>query len=72
MPDDGFGSELWKNLQSVKFGEDGGIEAPVRANGREGIVVGLDAVAESENSRAQDAPATAESSRRWWKRLLRR
>lgn len=72
MPDDGFGSELWKNLQSVKVGKDGGMEAPVRANGREGIVVGLDAVAESENSRLQDAPATAESSRRWWKRLLRR
>ena len=71
MPDDGFGSDLWKNLQSVNFGEDGGIEAPVRANGRDGIVVGPDAVAETEDCRREETPATADSPRRWWKRLLR-
>ena len=71
MPDDGFGAELWKNLQSVKLGEDGGIEVPVRANGRDGIVVGLDAIAQSENARREEAPPPADSSRRWWKRLFR-
>ena len=71
MPDEGFRSDLWKNLQSVKLGSDGGIEAPVRANGRDGILVGLDAVAEGENSRTEEAPAAADSSRRWWKRLFR-
>lgn len=34
MADDGFGSGIWKNLQAVRFGKDGEIEAPVRANGR--------------------------------------
>jgi hypothetical protein len=57
MPDDGFGSGLWKNIQAVKFGKDGGIEAPVRANGRDGIEFGLDAIAKGEEARAAEPSA---------------
>jgi hypothetical protein len=31
MPNDGIGSSLWRNVQAVKVGKDGGIEASVRA-----------------------------------------
>ena len=44
MPDEGFGSGLWKNIQAVQFGREGEMLAPVRADGSEGIVVGVDAV----------------------------
>lgn len=36
----GFGSDLHKNLQKVRFNQHGGLEAPVKANGKDGIVVG--------------------------------
>jgi hypothetical protein len=45
MPDEGFGSGLWKNIQAGQFGREGEMLAPVRADGSEGIVVGVDAVA---------------------------
>jgi len=71
MADKDFGSDLWKNLQAVKLSKDGGLEAPVRANGKDGIVVGVDAVAASEaaarNSSSDEAPRD-----RWWRRLARR
>ena len=76
MPDEPFGSFLDKNLKAIKFGKDGGIEMPVRANERDGIVFGVDAVAESERAnRARTARASSEPSvprRRGWRRLLRR
>jgi hypothetical protein len=74
MPDDGFGSDLWKNLQGIKLGHDGGIEVPVRANDRDGVVVGLNAVAAVDAAAARDdATGVPESrpKRRWWERLLR-
>lgn len=71
MTDDGFGSGLWKNLQSVKLGKDGGIEAPVRADGRDGIVVGLDAIEQQEHGQVDQTPP-GPLKRRWWRRLLRR
>jgi hypothetical protein len=75
MPDEGFGSDLWKNVQAIKLGQDGGIEAPVRANDRDGVVVGLDHVA-SADATATDTSTTDDSTpatpaRRWWTRLLR-
>ena len=72
MPDDGFGSALWKNVQAVRFGKDGGIEAPVRANGRDGIDVGLDAIAEGEKREAEKDPTDVPPVRRRWRRLFRR
>lgn len=63
--DDGFGSGLWENVQAVRLGPHGGIEAPVRANGRDGIVAGVHHVAA-----ADEAPAP-EPRRGWLARLLR-
>ena len=72
MPDEGFGSELWKNIKGVQFGKHGGIGAPVRANRKDGVAVGLGAVARSESPAADHTPATNPKPRRWWSRLLRR
>jgi hypothetical protein len=55
MPNKGFGSDIWKNVQAVRFGKDGGIEAPVRANTRDGIVIGNDAIAANDASRGAEA-----------------
>jgi hypothetical protein len=65
MPDEGFGSDLWQNLQAIKLGRDGGIEAPVRAS-PDGIVVGVDQVAEA------DAVVPAPRAKGFWARLFRR
>lgn len=72
MGNGGFGSDLWKNVQAVKLGRHGGIEAPVRANSRQGIVLGQDAVAKSDAAEAIAAPATDRKARRRWSRLFRR
>jgi hypothetical protein len=74
MADDGFGSALWRNVQAVKLGKDGGLEVPVRASSSEGIVIGVDAIAESDarRSSAAEAPAGAARARGFWRRLLRR
>jgi len=72
MPDDGFGSALWKNVRAVKLGKDGGIEAPVRANGRDGIEVGVDAVAAGERRKAGPGRADAAPARRGWRRIFGR
>lgn len=37
---DGWGSSIWKQMQQVKVTREGGIQAPVRANGKDGIQVG--------------------------------
>jgi hypothetical protein len=72
MPKDGFGSSLWKNVQAVKLGKDGGIEAPVRANSRQGIVVGVDAVRASDAAQAAGTAATPAKSPGFWRRFFRR
>lgn len=72
MPNDGFGSSLWRNVQAVRLGKDGGIEAPVRANSRQGIVIGVDAVAASDASLAANCAPRADESRGFWRRLFRR
>ena len=36
----GFENPLWKQIQKIKVTRDGGIEAPVKANGTDGIVIG--------------------------------
>lgn len=36
----GFGSELWKQMQKVRIDRDGTFRAPVKANGKDGIVIG--------------------------------
>jgi hypothetical protein len=72
MPEDGIGSALWKNVQAVKFGKDGGIEVPVRANGRDGIEVGLDAMAEGENREAEEGRTDGAPAPRGWRRFFRR
>jgi hypothetical protein len=72
LPNDGFGSGLWKNVQAIKLGKDGGIEAPVRASSQQGIVVGVDAVAASDAAQPVKAPSAGVKSRRLWQRLLRR
>src|SRR5689334_11753024 len=68
MSDGGFGTSLWKNVRAVTFGKDGGIEAPVRANGRDGIEVGLGAIAEGEARGAQEDRTGVASTRRRWRR----
>lgn len=72
MPSDGFGSSLWKNVQAVKFGKDGGIEVPVRANSRQGIVIGVDAIAASDASQPAATPGTGERAPGFSRRLFRR
>jgi hypothetical protein len=57
MAEEAFGSDLWKSAQSIKFGKDGEIGAPVRVNGRDGIVVGFDQVAAAEAAHHQAKPA---------------
>ncbi len=57
MSDEGFGSGLWKNVQSVRFGRDGEMLAPVRADGTRGVVVGVDAVAAAGSERAAERAA---------------
>jgi hypothetical protein len=73
----GFASGLWKNVQAIRLGKDGGIEAPVRADGRDGIVVGVNHVADAEadaERRTRTAAAEQEQQKRrgWWARLRRR
>ena len=73
--DDGFGSGLWENVQAVRLGPHGGIEAPVRANERDGVVVGVHRVAAADEAGAE-AAASGEASDvpprpGWWTRLLR-
>ncbi|WP_182920500.1 hypothetical protein [Nocardioides cavernaquae] len=36
----GFENPLWTQLQKIKVTREGGIEAPVKANGTDGIVIG--------------------------------
>lgn len=64
MAEQGFGSELWKNVQAVRLTSDGSLQAPVSVSGSEGIVVGVDALAEAEGAPAQEAAPR----RRWWRR----
>lgn len=56
MPENGFGSNLWKSMQAVKIDTDGTFRAPVRANGRDGIVFGADAVEKAGAQRTTPAP----------------
>jgi hypothetical protein len=72
MPSDGFGSSLWKNVQAVKFGKDGGIEVPVRANSRQGIVIGVDAIAASDASRPEATPERGDGAIGFWRRFFHR
>ena len=45
MPEAGFGSGLWNDVHVVRFGPHHELQAPVRADGSAGIVVGVDRVA---------------------------
>jgi hypothetical protein len=40
-----FGEDLWRNAQAFRIDSDGTFHAPVRADGVDGVVVGVDAVA---------------------------
>jgi hypothetical protein len=70
MPDDGFGPDLCNKVQVIKLARDGGIHAPVRANDRDGVVVGVNSVAAAEAAASDEAPK-APPRKRWWSRLLR-
>ncbi|MEZ5094391.1 hypothetical protein [Nocardioides sp.] len=48
MAGKGFGSDLWKNVSSVRVTRHDGVKAPVRADGTHGIVAGQDAIARRE------------------------
>ena len=72
MPNDGYGSSLWKNVQAVKLGKDGGIEVPVRANSHQGIEIGVDAIAASDASQPATTDERGDESPGFWRRLFRR
>jgi hypothetical protein len=72
MAEQGFGSGLWKNVQAIRLDKDGGIEAPVRADGRDGIVAGVNHVAEVDARRAEAAETEQPRRRGWRARLSRR
>lgn len=72
MAKNGFGSELWKSVQAVRFGKAGGIEVPVRANGRHGIVLGATAVARSDAAHPLPTSPSPRRFRRLWKRVVQR
>jgi hypothetical protein len=60
-----FGEDLWRNVKSVRIDKDGTFHAPVRADGVDGIVVGVDAV--------EDLPPRPRTKRRGvLRRILRR
>jgi hypothetical protein len=69
MASEGFGSGLWEQVSAVRLREDGSLQAPVRANGRHGIVVGIDQTARSDA--AAQAPPGSGTSTPWWRRLVR-
>ena len=56
----GFGEDLWRNAQAVRLDNIGALQAPVRADGRRGIVVGLDRV---DAGAAQSLPTSPAPSR---------
>jgi hypothetical protein len=62
----GFGEDLWRNAQAVRLDHTGALHAPVRADGRRGIVVGIDRVA------AAEAAAAPSPSRGGFAAFLRR
>ena len=66
MAGKGFGSDLWKNVSTVRVTRDEGVKAPVRADGEHGIVVGKDAIARREGARAPEAAPGL------WSRLVSR
>jgi hypothetical protein len=70
MPDEGLDSVLLKNLKAVQFGKDGGIEVPVRANGRDGIVFVVDAIAKAEHADADEPATPRKHTRSGWKRFF--
>ena len=72
MPDEGFGSNLWKNAQAIKLGRDGGIDAPVRASDRDGVVAGVEHVSEVDGRVRDEAAPSPPPRRGWWARLWRR
>ena len=72
MSKGGFGSELWKNVEAVKFGKGGGIEVPVRANSRQGIVVGVSAVTNSDAAVATQPSPRSRGRSRLWRRVFGR
>lgn len=39
-----FGEDLWRNAKAFRIDSDGTLRAPVRADGVDGVVVGVDAV----------------------------
>jgi hypothetical protein len=54
MPEAGFGSGLWREVQAVRFGPHHELLAPVRADGSAGVVVGVDAVSAADLEPADD------------------
>ena len=68
----GFGEDLWKNVQAVKLGRDGGLEAPVRGDGEQGIRVGLDAVSKAAAAEQETTVRSSGRIGRWVRRLTRR
>ncbi len=64
MPEAGFGSGLWNNVQAVRFGPHHELLAPVRADGCDGIVLGVDAVAAADAAAETDLAAQRGGLRR--------
>jgi hypothetical protein len=38
---DGWGCSIWKQMQQVRVTRNDGIQAPIRANGKDGIRIGV-------------------------------
>jgi hypothetical protein len=64
MASKGFGSDLWKNVRAVRIDKDGTFRVPVRANGRDGIAIGVDAV-----EQAGVSPESPAAPAGLWRRL---
>lgn len=72
MSKGGFGSELWKNVEAVRFGKRGGIDVPVLASSRQGIVVGVRPVTTSDAAVAAQSSLKRRERSRLWRRVFGR
>jgi hypothetical protein len=66
MPDEGFGSGLWKNIQAVQFGREGEMLAPVRADGPRAWWWGSPRARRGWRPRAPTVLTSRGRSGAWW------
>lgn len=54
-----FRNPIWEQMQKIKLTREGGLEAPVKANGKDGIVIGDPPLAVPPRATARERGAGA-------------